>query len=77
MSPSDRRWVSCREFGELYHLHPKTVLLLCRQRRIPFTRLPSIRGGRGGIRVDIQKFEEMLAVGEILPASAPLDRRRR
>jgi len=73
-----RRWLTPKETGELYGLHPKTVLSLCRQRRIPHTRVPSVRGGHGQIRVDRLGFDRMLEDGLVMPASeGPLDRRHK
>lgn len=72
-----RRWISPQECGELYGWHYKTVLALCRARRIPFARLPSLRGGHGQVRVDRLGLEQMLEAGLVMPAAAsPLDRRR-
>jgi len=72
------RWISPAETAELYGWHYKSVLALCRAKRIPFTRLPSLRGGHGQIRVDIVGLEKMLEAGLVLPTEpAPLDRRRR
>lgn len=75
----ERRWLTVRETGEAYSLHPKTVLALCRQRRIPHTRLPSARGGRGQIRIDRVAFDQQLAEREVLPTTEPvrIDRRRK
>ena len=77
MDPSGRRWISVREAAELYSLHPKTVARLCSLRKIPFSRLPSSRGVRGGIRIDKIACDRMLESGLVVPAEAPpLDRRR-
>lgn len=73
-----RRWISPQETAELLGVHYKSVLSLCRARRIPHTRLPSLRGGRGQIRVDRVGLEQLLEAGLVLPAAPPpLDRRRR
>ncbi len=73
-----RRWITVREAAELYAMHPKTILSLCRQRRIPHSRVPSVRGGHGQVRVDRLSFDAQLEAGLVLPeAPAPLDRRRR
>lgn len=77
MFPNDRRWVSCREFGEIFLLHPKSVASLVRRGALPYVRLPGVRGGRGAIRIDKRRFEELLESSEILSVSAPLDRRRK
>jgi len=78
MDLSGRRFISCREAGQLYGLHPKSVLALCRQGRIPHTRIPSIHGGRGQIRIDRVEFDKQLLVAAVPVAEAPsLDRRRR
>ena len=77
MSPTDRRWLRVDEASELYGLHPKTLFRLCSQRLIPPARIPSVRGGRGQIRIDRPAFDAMLEAGEVIPTSAPLDRRRR
>ncbi len=78
MDISARRWISCREAGQFYGLHPKTLLALCRQQRIPHVRIPSIHGGRGQIRIDRVAFDGQLE-GQVAPViEAPsLDRRRR
>jgi hypothetical protein len=72
-----RRWASCGRVAEIYGWHPKTVQKLCAQRRIPFCRLPSTRGGRGQIRVDLIALEQLLEASTVRPAAAPLDNRRR
>ena len=78
MDATARRWISCREAGVLYSLHPKTIARLCSLRKIPFARIPSSRGGHGSIRIDRVKFDVMLESGEVLPAETPpLDRRHK
>lgn len=74
----ERRWLTVRETSELYRLHQKTVLSLCQQRKIAHTRIPSIRGGRGQIRIDRAAFDRQLEEREILPLIEParVDRRR-
>ena len=73
-----RRFISVNEAAELYAVHPKTVLFYCRAKRWPHTRLPSLRGGHGQIRVDRVGVDAMLEAGLVLPAEAPpLDRRHR
>jgi len=75
---TERRWLTVRETGELYGLHPKTVFLLCSQRKIPHTRIPSARGGRGQVRVDRVAFDKLLSEREVLVEAPPeLDRRKR
>ena len=73
----EKRWLTVRETGELYGLHPKTVFLLCRQRKIPHTRIPSARGGRGQVRIDRLGFDKLLEEREVQATEKPLDRRRR
>jgi hypothetical protein len=60
----ERRWLSIPEAAEVYGLHPKSLYVLCRKRLIPFSRIPSLRGGRGQLRIDAKKFDEMLEAGE-------------
>lgn len=72
-----RRWLTVHEAAELYAMHYKTVLSLCRSRRIPFTRVPSARGGHGQIRIDRLGVDRMLEASLVTPtADPPLDRRR-
>jgi len=77
MDVSARRWISSFETAALYGLHVKSVLILCRLGRIPHTRIPSIRGGRGQIRIDRVAFDRQLEESEVLAVEKPLDRRRR
>lgn len=77
MTPTDRRWLRVDEAAELYGIHAKTLFRLCSRRLIPHARIPSARGGRGQIRIDRPAFDAMLEAGEVLPASASIDRRRR
>ena len=78
MDVAARRFISCREAAELYGLHPKSIQALCRQQRIPHTRIPSIRGGRGQIRVDRVAFDQQLEAQAAPVIEAPsLDRRLR
>lgn len=74
-----RRWLTVRETSLLYSWHPKTVLALCRARKIPFTRLPSARGGRGSIRIDRIELDRELKAREkpAIVEPARIDRRRR
>ena len=73
-----RRFITVSEAAELYSAHPKTILALCRARRIPHTRMPSARGGYGQIRIDRIGTDKILEAGLVLPAEdAPLDRRRK
>jgi hypothetical protein len=67
----ERRWLTIPEAAEFYGLHPKSLYVLCRQRLIPFTRLPSLRGGRGQLRIDRKRLDEQLEAGELV-----LDERR-
>jgi len=78
MDVQARRWLTIKLASEVYSLHPKTLLALCRQQRIPHTRIPSIHGGRGQIRVDRVEFDKQLLVAAVPVAEAPsLDRRLR
>jgi hypothetical protein len=76
MDVSGRRWLTIKLASEVYSLHPKTLLALCRQKRVPFSRVPSIHGGRGQIRIDRSALDRQLEAGEVLPAEATPDRRR-
>ncbi|MBE3126339.1 MAG: hypothetical protein IMZ57_11870 [Acidobacteria bacterium] len=72
-----RRFITVTEAAEVYSMHYKTILALCRARKIPHTRMPSVSGGRGQIRIDRVGCDKMLEGGLVLPAEAqPLDRRR-
>jgi len=75
MSIVDRRWLTVREAGEVYGLHPKTVFLLCAHHKIPHTRIPSARGGRGQVRVDRVGFDKLLEERGIPAIEKPLDQR--
>jgi len=74
-----RRWLTVREAGELFGLHPKTVLALCRQRKLAHSRIPSVNGGRGQIRVDRVAWDRQLEEREVQPVVEParIDRRRK
>lgn len=72
-----RRWLTTAEAAQLYGWHPKSVLALCARRRIPHVRLPSVRGGRGQIRIDRVALDRQLEANLVQPAPAePLDRRK-
>jgi len=60
------RWLTIEQASQAYGLHPKSLYVLCRQRLIPFTRLPSLRGGRGQLRIDRKRLDEQLEAGEII-----------
>ena len=77
MSQTERRWISVPEAAAIYSLHPKSVYQLCRKRLIPHTRIPSLHGGRGQVRIDRVEFDQMLEEREIQAAREPLDRRRK
>jgi hypothetical protein len=62
----ERRWLTIPEAAEAYGLHPKSLYVLCRNHLIPFTRLPSLRGGRGQLRIDRRRFDEQLEAGELV-----------
>jgi hypothetical protein len=62
----ERRWLTIPEAAEAYGLHPKSLYVLCRNRLIPFTRLPSLRGGRGQLRIDRKRLDEQLEAGELV-----------
>jgi hypothetical protein len=62
----DRRWLSIPEAAEVYGLHRKSLYILCKKRLIPFSRIPSLRGGRGQLRIDAKKFDEQLEAGEVV-----------
>lgn len=77
MSLVERRWLTVREAGEVYGLHPKTVFLLCARHKIPHTRIPSARGGRGQVRVDRVSFDKLLEERGVPATEKPLDKRIR
>ncbi len=77
MPSFDRRWLTVREAGEVYGLHPKTVFLLCAHHKIPHTRIPSARGGRGQVRVDRVGFDRLLEERGVPALETPLDKRIR
>lgn len=62
----ERRWLTIPEAAEVYGLHPKSLYVLCRKRLIPFSRIPSLRGGRGQLRIDRKRMDEQLEAGEIV-----------
>ena len=61
-----KRWLSIPEAAEYYGLHPKSLYELTKQRLIPFTRIPSLRGGRGMIRIDRRRLDELMEQDEIV-----------
>ncbi len=63
---TDRRWLTIPEAAEAYGLHPKSLYVLCRNHLIPFTRLPSLRGGRGQLRIDRKRMDEQLESKEVV-----------
>ena len=79
MDVSARRWISPAECAEYLHVHIKSVYLLCRERKLPATRLPAIRGrgGRGRVLIDRLALDVMLEQRAVPVAEAPLDRRRK
>jgi len=62
----ERRWLTIPEAAKLYSLHPKSLYQLCKKRLVPFTRIPSLRGGRGQLRIDAKKFNEQLEAQEVV-----------
>jgi len=79
MDPSGRRWISPAECAEYLHVHIKSVYMLCRERKLPATRLPAIRGhgGRGRVLIDRQGLDRLLEEGLVPVAEELLDKRRR
>jgi len=63
---SERRWLTIPEASTAYGLHTKTLYELCRRRLVPHSRIPSLRGGRGMVRIDAKKFNEMLEADEVV-----------
>jgi len=63
---SERRWLTIPEASAAYGLHVKTLYELCRRQLVPHSRIPSLRGGRGMVRIDARKFNEMLEAQEIV-----------
>jgi len=62
----ERRWLTVPEAASAYGLHPKTIYSLCQQRLIPHSRIPSLRGGRGMVRIDRKRLDEQLEAGEVV-----------
>jgi excisionase family DNA binding protein len=62
---TEKRWLTVDEAGEVYSLHPTTVYKLCKERRIPWVRIPSLRNGRGMVRIDRRRMDELLEREEI------------
>ena len=60
------RWLTIPAASTEYCLHPKTLYTLCRECRIPFARIPSLHGGRGQLRIDRVRLDEMLEAQEIV-----------
>ena len=77
MDAPTRRWLTVSQAAGLISLHPKSVYQLCRQRQLTYSRIPSLRGGRGMIRVDRIGLERMLEERAVQAVEAPLDRRRK
>jgi excisionase family DNA binding protein len=75
---NERRFLTVRQAGELYGLHPKTVRALCRARKLAHVRIPSVNGGRGQIRIDRIAVDRMLEEREVVPVTeqARIDRRK-
>lgn len=63
---TEPRWLSIPDASLAYGLHRKTLYALCRKNLIPFSRIPSLRGGRGMIRIDRRRFDEQLEGSEII-----------
>jgi len=63
---SERRWLSIAEASAAYGLHTKTLYELCRRQLVPHSRIPSLRGGRGQLRIDRVRLDEMLEAQEIV-----------
>jgi len=63
---SERRWLTIPEASVAYGLHVKTLYELCRRQLVPHSRIPSLRGGRGMVRIDRSKFDEMLEDQELV-----------
>ncbi len=67
MSPVEPRWLSIPAASLAYGLHVQTLYSLCKQKKIPFVKIPSIRpGGRGQIRIDRRRYDEQLERQEIV-----------
>jgi hypothetical protein len=62
----ERRWLTIPEAAEVYGLHSKSLYILCRKHLIPFTRIPSLRGGRGQLRIDAKKLNAQLEAQELV-----------
>jgi len=60
------RWLTIESASVEYGLHRKSLYALCRKNLIPFARIPSLRGGRGQLRIDARKLDEMLEGQEIV-----------
>lgn len=76
MDAPARRWLTVSQTADLISLHPKSVYQLCRQRQLTYSRIPSLQGGRGMIRVDRISIERMLEERAVQAVEAPLDKRR-
>jgi len=63
---SEKRWLTIEDASAEYGLHPKSLYTLCRKNLIPYARIPSLRGGRGQIRIDARKLDEQLEAQEIV-----------
>jgi hypothetical protein len=77
MDAPARRWLTIAQAADLIGLHPKSVYQLCRKRKITYSKIPSLRGGRGMIRVDRIGLERMLEERAVQAVETPHDRRRR
>lgn len=51
----ERRWLKASEAGAYLGLHRKSIYRACRQRKIPFSKLPGV-----GMRIDKLKLDSLL-----------------
>jgi len=63
---SEKRWLTIEDAATEYRLHKKSLYSLVRQNLIPYARIPSLRGGRGQIRIDARRLDEQLEGQELV-----------
>lgn len=53
--PIERRWLKASEAGEYLGLHVKSVYRACKQKKIPFSKIPGV-----GLRIDRYLLDRLL-----------------
>ena len=76
MNPRGVRWLTIAQASEAYGLCRQSLYFLCKKNLIPFARIPSLRGGRGQLRIDAKRWDERLEAQEIVSDVGTLARRK-